>query len=76
MMLPDDFEEKVEAELARLAKEEAARVRKAFADALATSKGWIGLYSLPKNRRQPFYDQADNVLANLAMQGLVIKEST
>ena len=39
------------------------------AEALATSKGWIGLYSMPKEKRQPFIDQASEVLRHLDMQG-------
>jgi hypothetical protein len=69
LLLDDDFEEKVEAKLAEISAMDAARAHEALAEALATSKGWIGLYSMPKEKRADFYVQASEVLRHLAMQG-------
>lgn len=40
-----------------------------LAEAIATSKGWIGLYSVPRAQREAFIEHAREVLRHLDVHG-------
>ena len=50
------------------------KVLDAVADACASNKGWIGVYSMPKEKRFPFYDEARAILRTLEIRGYEVVE--
>ena len=52
---------------------DAAKAHEALAEALATRKGWIGLISMPADRRTVFYEDASDILRHLSAQGYSVR---